>query len=123
MANSLDQHPANSHRFWNLPREKGVVAYICGHTHNYSAVRIDGEWQPDAGHARGMADTRARSTFILIHVDSGLVSFQTYRDDADSAPYALTDTAVLKGSRTNLPLGMLTGRATVSLPAKATTHH
>ncbi len=104
MLDSLNQHPGNRDRFWNLLREKEVAAYICGHTHNYSAVDIDGVWQLDAGHARGMGDTGARSTFILVHVDFGLVSFETYRDDANGGPYTLTDTSVLKGSRICLPL-------------------
>jgi hypothetical protein len=112
MENSLNQHPANRDRFWNLLREKGVVAYICGHTHNYSAVRIDGVWQLDAGHARGMGDTGVRSTFIIAHVDFSSVSFETYRDDATGGAYTLMDTGVLKGLPTYLHL-VLVSRADV----------
>jgi len=84
---SLDQYPAHRDRFWELLRDHGVVAYICGHTHNYSLVQIDDVWQLDAGHARGKGDTGARSTFVVIHVNGGRVTFATYRDDANGGTY------------------------------------
>jgi hypothetical protein len=115
MLDSLNQHPTNRDRFWNLLKDKDVVAYICGHTHNYSAVEIGGVWQLDAGHSRGMGDTGARSTFILVHVDSRLVSFETYRDDASGGPYTLRDSGVLEGSRIYLPLAMRVAADTTSL--------
>jgi hypothetical protein len=73
-----------------------VVAYVCGHTHGYSAVEIDGVWQLDAGHARGKGDTGARSTFIMINVDANGVTFKTYRDDADGGAYVLAHTGTLR---------------------------
>lgn len=120
MADSLNQHPANRDRFWNLLREKQVVAYICGHTHNYSAVQIDGVWQLDAGHARGMGDTGARSTFILIHVNYGLITFEAHRDDANGGPYTSADSGVLTGTRVYLPLAMQRhSEAGLAVPAPA----
>lgn len=104
LGDSLDGHPANRDRLWNLLRDKGVVAYICGHTHNYSGVEIDDVWQLDAGHARGLGDTGARSTFILIHVDGDVVTFKTYRDDANGGPYTLAHSGTLAGARIYLPL-------------------
>lgn len=92
MEDSLNAHPARRDRFWNLLRERGVRAYICGHTHNYSAVQVDGVWQLDAGHARGRGDTGAPSTFILVHVDGPAVTFETYRDDMRGGPYTRSDT-------------------------------
>ncbi len=76
MDDSLNAHPDNRDRFWDLLRDEGVVAYICGHTHNYSAVNVEGVWQLDVGHARGLGDTGARSTFILIHVDGSVITFE-----------------------------------------------
>ncbi len=108
MVDSLNKHPGHRDRFWSLLREKEVAAYICGHTHNYSAARIGGVWQLDAGHARGMGDTGARSTFILVHVDCGFVTFETYRDDANGGPYTRMDIGVLQGSGVYLPLAMRT---------------
>jgi hypothetical protein len=101
---SLNKHPTNRDRFWNLLRDEGVVAYICGHTHNYSAVVIDGVWQLDAGHARGMGDTGARSTFILVHVDGDIVTLETYRDDASGGPYSLVYAGTLTWNRFWLPV-------------------
>jgi hypothetical protein len=96
MGDSLDQYPANRDRFWNLLRDERVVAYVCGHTHNYSAVEIDGVWQLDAGHARGQGDTGARSTFIVINVGNSGITFKTYRDDANGGPYTLAHTGTLR---------------------------
>ncbi len=94
MEDSLNAYPARRDRFWNLLRERGVRAYICGHTHNYSAVQVDGIWQLDAGHARGMGDTGAPSTFILIRVDGPSVVFETYRDFGGGA-YTMTGSGLL----------------------------
>jgi len=58
-------------------------AYFCGHTHNYSAVNVDGVWQVDVGHARGAAEPGAPSTFVMVHVDGPTVTFDTYRDEHD----------------------------------------
>ena len=83
VGDSLDKYPSRRDRFWNLLRDEGVVAYICGHTHKYSAVQFDGVWQLDAGHARGQGDTSAPSTFMMIHIDEGTVTFDAYRDTHD----------------------------------------
>ncbi|TET54000.1 MAG: hypothetical protein E3J64_02675 [Anaerolineales bacterium] len=85
-------------------RSERVTAYICGHTHNYSAVNIDGVWQIDAGHARGLGDTGARSTFVLIQVDGPIVTYEAHRDDAAGGAYSLAHRGLLAGLRTYLPL-------------------
>ena len=88
---SLNKYPANRDRFRNLLVENGVLAYICGHTHNFSAVNIEGVWQIDAGHSRGTGDTGARSTYVRIHVrGDGSVSFDTHRLDLVSGIYEIT---------------------------------
>ena len=86
---SLNEHPENRDRFWALLRDGGVAAYICGHTHNYSAVQIDGVWQIDAGHARGLGDDDAASTFVMVYINDGLVRFHAWRDDSQGGAYAL----------------------------------
>lgn len=106
MSSSLNQYPAHRNRFWSLLRRKEVAAYICAHTHNYSAVRVGGVWQLDAGHSRGLGDTGARSTFILIHVQHLVVSFETYRDDGNGGPYTLADSGSLADLGVALPLAM-----------------
>ena len=88
---SLNQYPANRDRFWNLLRDAGVAAYICGHTHNYSAVQIDGVWQLDVGHARGAGDTGAASTYVVIEVAGSAVSYTACRDTHDGVIYDYGD--------------------------------
>jgi hypothetical protein len=53
---SLDEHPENAFRFHQVLLDHGVTAYICGHTHNTSYANINGLWQLDAGHARGLEE-------------------------------------------------------------------
>ncbi|RME34971.1 MAG: hypothetical protein D6793_07895 [Thermoflexia bacterium] len=91
IGDSLDAHPAHRDRFWQLLRDRGVWGYICGHTHNYSAVQMDGVWQLDAGHARGMGDTGAPSTFLIVRVKGSEVTFEVYRDDMQGGPYRLVE--------------------------------
>ena len=78
-SSSLNDYPKNRTRFWKLLKEKKVIAYICGHTHNYSITDIAGVWQIDAGHSRGIGDTGSKSTFIIIDVNGASVNYRTYR--------------------------------------------
>jgi hypothetical protein len=105
LGDSLDQYPANRDRFWNLLKSEEVTAYICGHTHNFSAARIDGVWQVDVGHARGRGDTGAPSTFVRVTVGNSVVAYEAYRvAPPNYCQYALTHqwgsgpTAVTVGS-------------------------
>ncbi len=54
--NSLDKYKNNTFRFHQLMLKYDVAAYICGHTHNTSIAKINGIWQIDVGHARGIED-------------------------------------------------------------------
>lgn len=80
---SLDKYRSTRDRFWNLLEDEKVIAYFCGHTHNYSSVLINNVWQIDAGHARGKGDTRAPSTFLTVDVDNSEVTITVYRDTHD----------------------------------------
>jgi len=99
LGDSLDAHAANRDRFWSLLREQGVVAYIHGHTHNFSAVNIDGVWQIDGGHARGDGDTGAMSTFVLTDVVDDTVTFDAYRRPVSGGAYALTQSDLIACER------------------------
>jgi hypothetical protein len=83
MNDSLNKYQTNRDKFWNLLKTVGVVAYFCAHTHNYSAIQLDGVWQLDSGHARGKGDTGAPGTFLLVHVNGSMVTFKAYRDNHD----------------------------------------
>lgn len=60
-------------RFRQTLNTHDVTPYFCGHTHNYSAVRVSSYgsidpsgsgdvWQIDSGHARGTGDTGSPRT-------------------------------------------------------------
>jgi predicted MPP superfamily phosphohydrolase len=86
----LEVNPAHRNRFWKLLRDRHVTAYICGHTHNASAKKIDGVWQLDSGQARGKGDTGTPSTFIKITVGHGDSRYEYYRADAKGLNYKVT---------------------------------
>lgn len=92
---SLDQYPSHRDRFWSLLSDRGVSAYFCGHTHNYSMYYQDGVWQIDTAHTRGLGDDGARSTFLKILVSGNSVEYETYRYDADNQEYILFDRGYL----------------------------
>jgi len=90
----LNQYPENRDRFVKLLEKYDVRAYIVGHTHNYSIVKINDLWHIDAGHARGDGDKGARSTFIRINVNGDKVTYDTYRINQETRKYELADTGV-----------------------------
>ncbi|MEJ2583360.1 MAG: metallophosphoesterase [Acidobacteriota bacterium] len=53
---SLDEDPENAFALHQLLLKYGVEAYVCGHTHNTSFGKINGLWQLDPGHARGLEE-------------------------------------------------------------------
>jgi hypothetical protein len=83
VGDSLDQFPEHRDGFWKLLQEKGVLAYINGHTHRHSVYLKDGVWQWDAGIAMGQADESAPSTFFMVEVDDEKVTLEVYRDGHD----------------------------------------
>jgi len=88
VGSSLDRDPATDYRFWSLLGKHHVTAYLCGHTHNSSVAKINGVWQLDAGHARGLGDTGAPSTFLQIRVTGEQVDCDVFRSaDAGKQPY------------------------------------
>jgi len=89
---SLDENPENAFAFHQLLLKHGVDAYVCGHTHNTSYSKINGLWQLDPGHARGLEeDSYAEQMFAAIDhaikegekngVGEGSSIRQLYRDD------------------------------------------
>ncbi len=92
---SLDAHEANNYRFWSLLRQHKVTAFICGHTHCASLTKINGVWQVDSGHARGLGDEGASSTFVRVHVLPAGVRCDMYRMTGKDGHYALRHSAWL----------------------------
>ena len=87
---SLNLYPANRDRFWDALEAAGATAYICGHTHNYSVQKFGSVWQVDSGHARGIGDTGAPSTFLMLYATTtGELWLYPYRTDAETNAYEL----------------------------------
>ena len=89
---SLDENPENAFALHQLLLKHGVEAYVCGHTHNTSYAKINGLWQLDPGHARGLEEASyANQMFAAIDkaikeglkngVGEGNSLRQLYRDD------------------------------------------
>lgn len=91
----LNQYPENRDRFVKLLQENNVIAYIVGHTHNYSIAKINRLWHVDVGHARGIGDKGARSTFIKVNIDKNGIGYKTFRLNSETGKYEVTDTGSL----------------------------
>jgi len=81
LGDSLDQYPQARDRFWGLLQSHNVLAYIHGHTHGYSATKIDGVWQLDAGQAMGVRAAPSPGTFLIISVTGSSVILRAYRGE------------------------------------------
>jgi hypothetical protein len=87
---SLNAHEANRDRFWQTLVDWGVIAYICGHTHNFGVYLYNGVWQIDVGYTRGFGDTGARSTFVIFYVmDNDSVWYYPYRLNLNTHNYEI----------------------------------
>ncbi len=86
----LNQYPENRDRFVRLLSDLKVKAYIFGHTHNYSVKNIENVWHVDVGHSRGKGDPGSRSTYVLVRISKGKITYETYRMDSKKQ-YVLTD--------------------------------
>ncbi len=80
---SLDANEINRDAFWKLLETQHVTAYICGHTHYYSArkgdVRNAGNvWQISAG--SGGRKSSDGLTFLQFQVGNSAASLDVYRN-------------------------------------------
>jgi hypothetical protein len=89
---SLDEDPETAFAFHQLLLKHDVDAYVCGHTHNTSVGKINGLWQLDPGHARGLEEASyADQMYAAVHraIEEGKAKGvgeansirQLYRDD------------------------------------------
>ncbi len=88
IGDSLDLYPAERDAFWQFLNDRGVLAYICGHTHIYSTFsnNVGSTVQIDAGNAGNPSHGDALQTFVLFEAtDSGYVQVTTYRGSQTSS--------------------------------------
>ncbi|MHC4424513.1 MAG: metallophosphoesterase family protein, partial [Planctomycetota bacterium] len=95
---SLNKYSARRDRFWKLLNDRKVIAYICGHTHYYSALQqaqtgaypCDAfTWQIDCGNAGNPRELE--QTFVDVAVTDTQVTFNTWQG-LEGDPYTITDT-------------------------------
>ncbi|NIM60047.1 MAG: hypothetical protein GTO16_14085, partial [Candidatus Aminicenantes bacterium] len=93
VGDSLDAYPANRDRFWQLLHDTGVVAYICGHTHDPEIHEEPGydTLQVDVGQARG---TGEHDSFVDVTVRDGEVVISVYR--GATTPFILLDHRIVQ---------------------------
>jgi 3',5'-cyclic AMP phosphodiesterase CpdA len=91
----LGRDPENRNRFWNLLKQKGVVAFFCGHHHQFRAHRMDENdvWQVLSAWGRGCDPLHAsdrwkhvKCTFAKITVNGGTVAYEAYRGPRYGGP-------------------------------------
>jgi hypothetical protein len=97
VGDSLDGHTTNRDRFWKLLNDRKVIAYICGHTHYYSALQqaqtgtypCDAfTWQVDCGNAGNPRELE--QTFVDVTVTDTEVIFNTWQG-LEGNTYTITD--------------------------------
>ena len=92
---SMNADPALRNEFVELLKRHQVTGFICGHTHNASVAKVDGIWQLDAGHARGIGDKGSPSTFLKVRIQGEQAWVDVYRADANGENYRLRRTVDL----------------------------
>jgi len=96
VSNSLDKYPDNRDAFWALLEDKGVCAFICGHTHVYSKYQnsAGGTWQIDVGNAGNASKKHLDTqTFANITVTATSVRYDIWKSTTvGSSEFMLFDT-------------------------------
>ncbi len=97
IGDSLDAHPEHRDAFWQLLEDYDVTAYICGHTHYYSAHRgnedgVGHVWQINPA-SSGFGRAAGPDMFLDVQVDSSSAVFTAYEKSGTS--WVLRDTVVI----------------------------
>ncbi len=80
--------------FWNLLKEHHVVAYFCGHTHQYTANNIGGVWEINLEF--GAWDIEGRTRYGKVTVDKNRVELLVKGFIAEPAHFTTIDRILLK---------------------------
>lgn len=91
----LGRDPQNRDRFWNLLKRKGVLAFFCGHHHQFRVHRMDKDdvWLVLSAWGRGCDPRNAsarwkhvKCTFVKVVVDGRTVTYEAYRGPKYGGP-------------------------------------
>jgi hypothetical protein len=112
VGDSLDKYPTNRDAFWNVLENRGVQAYMVGHTHYYSKHQGDKDgvgnvWQVDAGNAGN--DPGDGMTFLNVVVTDDHADIEVWRDSG-TGTFSLHETITVvpePATLSLLALGML----------------
>lgn len=113
----LGRDPENRDRFWNLLKRKAVLAFFCGHHHQFRAHRMDKNdvWQVLSAWGRGCDPANAsdrwkhvKCTFVKVTVNGHKVAYEAYRGPryggSCDVPYSLEHSGTL-AARQSAPAG------------------
>ncbi|MBA7511636.1 hypothetical protein ES705_03632 [subsurface metagenome] len=97
VGDSLDGHPDNRDRFWNLLKTERALAYFCGHTHVHKFQDYDGVFECDTGVSGGMvgeSDYDDFATIFYAHFDetNGFQLRAVNEDPSWASPTVVTKT-------------------------------
>ena len=93
-------------RFWDLLREKGVLAYVHGHHHVYNYKRMRDVWDIAAGYCvafPGKEHAIKRSAFLIFRVAEDKITMDSYRDTPDDPAFHFYDAVTLCGGKHSAP--------------------
>ena len=104
----LGRDPENRDRFWNLLKRKGVVAFFCGHHHQFKIHRMNDSdvWQVLSAWGRGCDPANAsdrwkhvKCTFVKVTVNGDTVTYEAHRGPRYGGPcdvpYTIEDRGTL----------------------------
>lgn len=113
VGDSLDQFPESRNAFWNiLVKDSRVLAYFCGHTHNYYRMRVKdptsagtsgypdqdgGVYQVDCGAAGNLDD--GNLTIVYVHVQDDSVRFRAIASSRTDVNWGMKDQWSISGTK------------------------
>jgi len=97
---SLDQYPISTMKFFQLLKKYNIKAYIHGHNHSTSIVKLNGVWMLDAGHAKGTEEVFPEALINLINqkIEAGKVDEDAIKEVfLENDPYYVKKTLYYMG--------------------------
>jgi len=84
----------STENLWRLFKENNVLAYFCGHTHKYSANKIDGVWEINL--ELGAWQIEGRTRYEKVIVDKNRVELLVKSFIAEPLHFETIDRILLK---------------------------
>ncbi len=108
-SSSLNDAPVSRQEFWDLLKSHHVIAYFCGHVHDYAIADHDSIWEVRPSCAY---EYTWKTHYAMIFVDSNVVKLKVYEMQPEG--FRMVDARVLKGEGTvepdNIPPEAVAGK-------------